>query len=326
MSVRRLGRPAGVKTFENSKFKKNKTETVVSKKEGYLSAMNTSQLSQFSTGTDASSASGSAYNSYPGHGASSGYPGLNSAPGSTHNAHHGLGASSASGSTQSAFLGLGGGKVITPSINPATEEGKYGIGLALKFIPNRGYEVISVCSGSSSEKAGIANGDILLSADQKTIMQGLRPLDILGEKNTSTQLFFEKKGSIEVARGGPPLDPRGVRLDGLLGLSVSFIQGKVLVAHVAGNSPAFREGLQMGDCIVSMNGQPCDPVFSLLSLPISHTFFFSGQIDRSRAGRVQSCSYDPTGRHLTSQALDFDKSGCWVRVEAKTISKRRYGC
>mmetsp|Transcript_19011 Transcript_19011/g.44551 ORF Transcript_19011/g.44551 Transcript_19011/m.44551 type:complete len:454 (-) Transcript_19011:156-1517(-) len=136
---------------------------------------------------------------------------------------------------------------------------KYGIGLGLKMVAE-GFEVVSVCPNSYSEAADVKLGAILVSADGRRVSDGLQPLDILGPKGTAAALEFSDGTIKHVQRGGPPLDENGTRQDGVLGLSLSVIHQRVLVANVMAGSPAAREGLQMGDCITSVNGHSVDPV------------------------------------------------------------------
>jgi len=163
------------------------------------------------------------------------------------------------GSVTRAWLGV--------AIQPVTEEIAASFGLKKA----RGALISDVMAGSPAEKAGLRQGDILVTFDGKEVKDARQLQLAVGEASVGKQAVVEfyrdgklEKVNVILASGdsAAATKPRPAGGDeSWLGLVVDELpaarrgqgQAGVLVAGVEADSPAAESGIQRGDVIVSIN-------------------------------------------------------------------------
>lgn len=180
----------------------------------------------------------------------------------------------------------------TPEPEPAAGYAVLGVRIAED---TAGARVLRVQPGSPAEAAGILEGDVITAVDGEAVTAETLPtviaahapgdvvtLDVLRAGET-LQLSATLGEAQQPSLPGGPRDGRGQRGDRggfrpfneerfefgrlpFLGVSLSAEEGVLTVASVAPESPAANAGLQVGDQIISINGQSVDSVGSLIAV------------------------------------------------------------
>lgn len=140
--------------------------------------------------------------------------------------------------------------------------------------PNSGLIVVAVDEGSTSEEEGIVRGDILLEIDGQPVNTLTEVVGELGNFHEGDEVQLTilhgdelREFVVEMETDYYP-GALGIRLccgaDEGFGFT-SFIDAelKPMILEVVPNSPADDAGLQIGDVILSINGEETDPDQSL---------------------------------------------------------------
>ena len=143
---------------------------------------------------------------------------------------------------------------------------------------SRGAIITKVERGSMAEKAGIQAGDVVISANQKSISKGAdlrnsigllrigERLDLQVMRGGESKLISTNIGDLAVdSTVGKNLNPRleGASFSQLDDQQLSRgIEGGVLVSSVEQNSPAWYNGVRPNDIIVSANRKSVDDLDS----------------------------------------------------------------
>lgn len=164
------------------------------------------------------------------------------------------------GSVQRGWLGVGIGQV-TPDI-----------AASLNLPAAKGALVNSVTDGSPAAKAGLKEGDIIMSFGDKAVdhVQDLtravadtkagttRDMKIIRDGRQQTvkvniaALKDDAVKPVLASAGTGPAADGGISLSGL-GLALATDDGDVVVSEVKMNSPAFDAGIRVGDKVVKVN-------------------------------------------------------------------------
>jgi len=124
-----------------------------------------------------------------------------------------------------------------------------------------GVEVVSVFPDSPAAAAGLQKGDVLAAADRRplttrddygTLLAQLAP----GDSVTFDVVGDAGKRSVELRAVRPPDDVGEQVLATFVGLQLRERDGKVAVVGVQPSSAAEDAGLDRGDLILQINGQP----------------------------------------------------------------------
>jgi S1-C subfamily serine protease len=139
----------------------------------------------------------------------------------------------------------------------AAQELKYPVGMIGKYAPD-GMLIQKVASGTPADKAGLERGDLILKVDGRLITNQEDFVTVVNSSGGQVVLVV-KKGNGRVGRVG--LDLAGTNKLGppapyFLGVVGKFTADGLLVAGAVPGTPAARAGLDKGDLIGRINGQP----------------------------------------------------------------------
>ncbi|MEO0329220.1 MAG: Do family serine endopeptidase [Pseudomonadota bacterium] len=157
-------------------------------------------------------------------------------------------------------------------IQPMTSEIGESLGLDLK----QGTIITAIEEGSPAETSGLRSGDVISQVEGKPIkgpkelarvIAGFEPnsqvkLNIW--RNAEEQTIAVELGTLQRVSNGVAGDDssKPLRL-GKLGIALEKTENGLVVAGVKPGSPAARKGLQVGDVIKGINGNPIDSATEL---------------------------------------------------------------
>jgi serine protease Do len=122
----------------------------------------------------------------------------------------------------------------------------------------QGVRVRSVWPGSPAAKAGLAPGDVIVSADGRSV-EGREDFDTAiasAGPGKTLAIAFRREGAEQTVRLTPERTPEDLGLEILrleIGLVFKETRGGLMVASVVGRSPAGAKGLDRGDVVLAVN-------------------------------------------------------------------------
>jgi serine protease Do len=123
----------------------------------------------------------------------------------------------------------------------------------------RGYRVRSVAPGSPAARAGIRNGDVIVSVDGSPIDSQDAFETALASRGPARPMKFVLRNgggdrTVTVAGQAPPPDLGVQILRDQLGIGLSAVRGGVRINVTDRAGPAARAGIESGDLLLALNG------------------------------------------------------------------------
>ncbi len=123
----------------------------------------------------------------------------------------------------------------------------------------RGYRVRSVFPGSPAARAGVRNGDVIVSLDGTPIESQDSFETALASRGPGRPMKLVLRGAgadrtVTVQGQAPPPDLGVQILRDQVGISVSPVRGGMRISVTDRSSPAARAGIESGDLLLALNG------------------------------------------------------------------------
>jgi S1-C subfamily serine protease len=156
----------------------------------------------------------------------------------------------------------------------AQDDGGAWLGVSINDTAD-GVTVIAIASGSPAEDAGLRMGDVILAVDGTEITSAAMLVETIQSyvPGDEVSLTVESRGEereVTVTLGERPatsgvtIAPQVQGMMFFLGVEARMTDDGLLIESVEDNSPLADAGLQEGDLITAINGEPVDEVFPRL--------------------------------------------------------------
>jgi S1-C subfamily serine protease len=186
----------------------------------------------------------------------------------------------------------------TPEPKPApTRPGEPGF-LGVFLSPERqgagGARIDGTQNDSPARRAGLREGDLVLSADGRRVTDTQAFVAFLRTKRAgdTLRLLVHRRGQhqtvrVTLSRRGEPTPGAG---PGWLGAALEMADGRVKVVELAPDGPAAEAGLRAGDVLLRANDQPLSTLDDLGAILSRHTAGQTVRLHVERNGWTKSLS------------------------------------
>jgi S1-C subfamily serine protease len=206
--------------------------------------------------------------------------------------------------------------VLGAGSRAAAQDLKYPVGMLGKYTPD-GMLVQKVLPDKPADKAGLQSGDLILKVDGRLITSQDDFVNTINTSGGQVVMVVKKGSNGRICRVG--LDMAGTSKLGppapyFLGVVGKFTRDGLLVGNAVPGTPAARAGLDKGDLIARINGQPVVTQADFFAVLYSSGGSVTLQVQKA-GGRLVKIDLSLTTYELGVLG-DFNRDGMVIGVVA----------